>query len=380
MIPKAFEKPIGFQDVPPTLTLKKRELEHRLTTTFSSWGYQEVMTPMVEYAETVGKASAIAEEKMLKLIGQEGSMLVLRPDQTAPIARMVNSLLQQEPLPLRLFYHASVFRTQEQAAGRRAESYQSGIELIGEESPSADAEVLALAITALQACQSTSFRLVIGHVSLLAGLLEHITSQEGQRLELIQYLSVRDYVGFEQLIQKMEVKEKGTELLYLLRGITNKEALLPLLSHPSDKVVKAATQLQHIWGILADYGYDSLISVDIRLLGNLDYYTGIYIEGYAEGVGFPILSGGRYDELYEQFGRVLPATGFAFRMNNLLSTCSVILPSYPSIILSYPSDMQKGAIEKASQLREAGQIVTLQVDESQTGIVLLQKEAKGWSS
>lgn len=375
MSPKAFERPVGFQDVSPTVALKKRELENRLTSTFIHWGYQEVVTPMVEYAETVGQASAIAEEKMLKLIGGEGAMLVLRPDQTAPIARMVNSLLKKEPLPLRLFYHASVFRTQEQAAGRRAELFQSGVELVGDGSPAADAELIALAITSLKVCQSTPFRIVVGHIGLIQGLLQYVCPEENLRLDLIHYLSVRDYVGFEQLLYEIGNKEDIDELLQICRGI-DKESLQSLCSHPSKQVAAAAEHLQQIWEIIMDYGFDSYLSLDIRLLGNLDYYTGIYLEGYADGVGFSILSGGRYDQLYGQFGRALPATGFAFKMNNLLSTCQALPQGCPDSILLYPLHLRKQAIERASQLREMGQNVVLQADENQTEIKVVHKEAR----
>lgn len=369
MSPEAFEKPIGFQDVPPKLARKKRELESRLSQVFSSWGYQEVMTPMLEYAETVGRASAISEDKMFRLIGQERAMLILRPDQTAPIARMVNSLLQHEPLPLRLFYHASVFRTQEYAAGRRAELYQSGVELIGEPGVKADAELLALAITALQACNTSSFRLVVGHVELLAGLLEDACPEEELRAQLTNFLIHRDYVGFEALLQQLEDKEAVSNVLQLCRSLDHKKYIEPLLSHPSSRVVHAAKQLIRIWDILADYGYESYLTVDIRLLGNMDYYTGMYLEGYADGVGFAILSGGRYDQLYQQFGRSLPATGFAFRMNNLMETCSIESSEPKKTTLYYPQPKRKAAIAKAEELRNAGYIVVLQIDNTQSDIV-----------
>jgi ATP phosphoribosyltransferase regulatory subunit len=367
--PEAFEKPIGFQDVSPTLARKKRELESRLSHVFCSWGYQEVMTPIVEYAETVGRASAISEDKMFRLIGQERAMLVLRPDQTAPIARMVNSLLQHEELPLRLFYHASVFRTQEYAAGRRAELYQSGVELIGESGVKADAELVALAITALQECQTSSFRLVLGHVALLSGLLTSICPSEDQRSQLIYYLNHRDYVGFEALLHQLEDKKGVSDLLKLCRGLDKKEYLEPLLSHTSPQVVEATKQLIRIWEILEDYGYESYLTIDIRLLGKLDYYTGLYFEGFAEGMGFAILSGGRYDQLYGQFGRSLPATGFAFRMNNLLETSNLDIEAIKQTVLFYPISQRKAAINKAQELRKSGYAVILQIDETKSEIV-----------
>jgi ATP phosphoribosyltransferase regulatory subunit len=367
--PKAFEKPLGFQDVTPALARKKRAVEERLSYVFSRWGYQEVMTPTLEYTETVGQASAIAEEKMFRLIGQERYMLVLRPDQTAPIARMVNSLLQHESLPLRLYYHANVFRAQKQAAGKRSELYQSGVELIGESTVGADAELLALAITALKAAEIPKFRLVIGHVALLSGLLESVCTNEEQRSRLTSFLSKRDYVGFESLLQQLDDQQAVTALLQLCRAIDEKKDLEPLLSHQSPQVVQAASQLVRIWEILEDYGYEQYITVDIRLLGNFNYYTGMYVEGFAAGVGFAILSGGRYDQLYGQFGRSLPATGFAFRMNHLFNACQLDLPEPKQTKLYYPSSLRQEAITKAMELREAGYSVILQRDETQSDIV-----------
>ncbi len=113
---RQFEKPTGFRDFPPPTAAKKRLLERRVQTCFQQWGYREVLTPTLEYFDTVGAASAIPEYKMFKLIDREGKTLVLRPDLTAPIARMVSSVMKDEPLPLRLFYHASVFRAQDDSA------------------------------------------------------------------------------------------------------------------------------------------------------------------------------------------------------------------------------------------------------------------------
>lgn len=129
--PREFEKPTGFRDFPPSLAAKKRAVEERIHRCFERWGYQEVITPTLEYHDTVGRASAIPEEKLFKLIDREGKTLVLRPDQTAPIARVVGSVLREVPVPLRLLYHGSVFRAQERSAGRNAEFFQSGVELVG---------------------------------------------------------------------------------------------------------------------------------------------------------------------------------------------------------------------------------------------------------
>lgn len=91
---------------------------------------------------------------------------------TAPVARVVSSLLKDEPLPLRLSYHANVFRAIEEEAGREAEFFQTGVELVGDDSPEADAEVVALAISSLQAAGVKSFKIAMGHVGFLDGLFQ----------------------------------------------------------------------------------------------------------------------------------------------------------------------------------------------------------------
>ncbi|MGZ4032997.1 MAG: ATP phosphoribosyltransferase regulatory subunit, partial [Tumebacillaceae bacterium] len=140
--PILFEKPRGVRDVLPPLAARKREVEKSIAKVFSRWGYEEIVTPTFEYADTfLNGAFRSDEDNMFKFIERSGRTVVLRPDMTAPIARVVSSLLKEQPLPIRLSYDASIFRTQDSTAGRDAEFTQAGVELIGDATPDADAEV-----------------------------------------------------------------------------------------------------------------------------------------------------------------------------------------------------------------------------------------------
>ncbi|SEN47987.1 ATP phosphoribosyltransferase regulatory subunit [Lihuaxuella thermophila] len=357
--PHTFEKPTGFRDFPPPLASKKRMIEHRVQTRFELWGYQEVCTPTLEYYDTVGNASAIPEQKMFKCIDREGNMLVLRPDQTAPIARLVSSVLKHEPLPLRLFYHASVFRAQENEAGRNAEFYQSGVELIGESGAEADAEVIALAIEALQACEIRQFQLTVGHVGLLDGLIRERVDDEDVRIRLKEDLGRRDVVGFRERVQHLNIGEAAKEeLLSLPRLIQNRRHLSGLASRSGSPVVLDAVRyLEEVWSHLEDHGLASYVSFDPSLVGSLGYYTGVYFEGYAAGQGFPLLSGGRYDRLYDSFDRPLAATGFALKTDRLMEACPVTANEPEKVGLFYHPSAKKQAIEQARRMRQEGRIV-----------------------
>lgn len=122
--PKGFEKPAGVRDYLPHVVDKLRRIEHRVLECMGSWGYRQIITPSMEYYDTVGVASSTSDKKLFKLLNNRGTTLVLRSDMTAPIARVVSSLLKEEKLPLRLSYHANVFRAIEEEAGREAEFFR----------------------------------------------------------------------------------------------------------------------------------------------------------------------------------------------------------------------------------------------------------------
>lgn len=376
--PKAFEKPVGFRDYPPRLAEKKREIEQQIQACFTRWGYREIVTPTLEFYDTVGQASAIPEEKMFKCMDRAGHTLVLRPDQTAPIARVVSSILDKESLPLRLCYHANVFRAQENEAGRNAEFYQSGVELIGPSSAWADAEVIALSIEALRACGIPRFRLSIGHVGFVKAWMEERLSNPEIIERLKRFFEQRNRVGFQQLVEQLPIAEaRKQELLALLRFHEVPFAYF-LQKTQSEVVTKSLEHLCEVWDDLKDWGFDAYITFDPTLTGSLHYYTGVVFEGYAEASGFPLLSGGRYDQLLRRFGRDLPATGFALEIDRLMEAAPRINHAAQTIHIYYPAHLRATAFQQAKKLREEGKTVILQMDEERTSddVVISEEEAE----
>ena len=212
--PKGFEKPSGVRDYLPYAVEKLRAIERSVLDCMAAWGYRQIMTPTMEYYETVGVASSTSDHKLFKLLNNRGTSMVLRSDMTAPIARVVSSLLREEPLPLRLSYHANVFRAIEEEAGREAEFFQTGVELVGDDSPEADAEVVALAVASLQAAGVTSFKIALGHVGFLNGLLEDaVPGREDIREALKEGLLHRDYVGYRETLTQLSLSTEQREEL-----------------------------------------------------------------------------------------------------------------------------------------------------------------------
>ena len=106
--------PYGTKDILPQDAARKRQVENDLARLFLSWGYQEVITPTFEYHETlIAGAPEESGDSSFRFFDRNGRMLALRPDMTTPIARVAVMRMKHNPLPLRLFYLANVFRQEE---------------------------------------------------------------------------------------------------------------------------------------------------------------------------------------------------------------------------------------------------------------------------
>jgi ATP phosphoribosyltransferase regulatory subunit len=352
--PKVFEKPTGLKDYLPGAVTKLRHIENRVLDCMDKWGYNQIITPTLEFYDTVGVASATLDRKLFKLLDQNGRTLVLRSDMTAPIARVVASLLKEQPFPLRLSYHANVFRAFEAEAGRESEFYQTGVELVGDGSSDADAEVIALAIAALQAAGVKKFKIALGHVGFLNGLLHEILHDQAEQQALKECLLNRDYVGYRQMLKKLALDdEKQTELEGILRLRGGEEicaqARLVTQNHLAQQSIQ---HLCEIWDVLKAYGVSEHVLIDLTMIGDFSYYTGMTFEGYASDLGFPVCSGGRYDNLLTQFGRPAPATGFALKTTRILEVADKEALEMPTrILVVYDLTHREEALRHANELR-----------------------------
>lgn len=360
--PILFEKPRGVRDILPPLAARKREVEKQIAKVFTSWGYEEIQTPTFEYADTfLNGAYRDDVDHMFKFIERSGRTVVLRPDMTAPIARIVSSLFKDEPLPIRLSYNAEIFRQQDDVAGRDAEFTQAGVELIGDESADADAEVIALAINALQATGVQGYRLAIGQVAYLNSLFQEHISDAYVRTRLTEALAAKDFVAYERLVNSEIAEERSREVLLsvprLRGGIKVLERARELTQSP--EALAALDNLESIWQALILHSVDDALQIDLGLLLSQHYYTGTIFEGYAPHVGFPICSGGRYDELLGKFGRAVAATGFVIGIERVLDVLEKTVPQEMSTryLLLYEDGDRYPTIGFASFLRATKRFV-----------------------
>lgn len=357
-----FEKPLGMRDTLPELYKKKRIVRTKIEREMTSWGYQFIETPTLEYYETVGSASAILDKRLFKLLDQQGHTLVLRPDMTAPIARVAASRLLNNELPIRLAYSANVFRAQQREGGRPAEFEQIGVECIGDYTISADGEGIALTIHSLKAIGLDNFALSIGHIEFVRTFFLQILGTEERVEALIRYLYEKNYVGYREHVNNLSLssidKQRLLDFLRLRGGEEIVEMAYSLLENDLGK--ESVRELQQLWEMIVDYGLEEFVSFDLTLVSHMSYYTGIVFEVYAGNVGFPIGNGGRYDLLLEKFGKTTGATGFALRVDRLIEALNDSTECESISCIVFSQERRKEAFQLAEKERNLGRKIVLQ--------------------
>ncbi|QKS72264.1 ATP phosphoribosyltransferase regulatory subunit [Paenalkalicoccus suaedae] len=358
-----FEKPQGMRDTLPELYELKRRIRDTFAKEIAQWGFERVETPSVEFYETVGAASAILDQQLFKLLDHKGNTLVLRPDMTAPIARIAASTLKDADRPLRLTYDAPVFRAQQAEGGRPAEFEQIGVELIGDGSSGADAEVISLMMSSLARAEISSYQVAIGNVGFVNALLKEILGNDHRSQEFRRYLYEKNYVGFRKAVDALPLSSIDKNRLNKLLRLKGDRSVIDEARKlvESQEVQEALDQLEMVMSILADYESDEHVLIDLNLVMHMSYYTGTVFEAYSEGLGYPLGGGGRYDKLLEAFNHDEPATGFGLRLDRLAEAAGrkkqrVMKDS----CIIFSQDRRKEAMQAAKKLRETGRSVVMQ--------------------
>ncbi len=358
--------PDGFNDCLPEAYALKSLTQQRIGSVFESFGYRAVSGPTLEYTDVF---EAAPTKYMYRFIDRHGDVLVLRPDMTPQISRIVANHFSEADMPLRLCYTQNAFRCNDSYKGHPGEYTESGVELIGQNTPAADAEVIVMSIKALLAAGVDDFTVYAGDVRFLGGLMDEAGLEAAPRTEYIDLLARRDYVAAEALLSNIcnthtcssanILKSAGEligglEVLHKAAGLTR-----------SPKAHAALQSLSAIYDIVDMYGLARYIVFDLNMTANMDYYTGLLFRGLSKDIGFSLFDGGRYDDLLFTFGLNLPAVGFSLKIDDLLAVLkrnkAVTVPAahIERITHSADRDSLRNAIEAAEALRKDGHIAVL---------------------
>lgn len=335
-----------------------RSAENAIRGALEDQGYCEIVTPTIEFYDMFNQANpAHDQESMLKVIDRSGRICVVRPDNTTPVARVAATRLDDAALPVRLYYSQKVFRSVSGDHGHKGEFLQIGAELIGADGTEADLDILSAAFAALAKTGADSFRIELGHAELYKALVAELGVGEIEAEEIRRLIENKSFAALVDALAPYGDVPAARVLRAIPQLFGGREVLDEVEKLTGNvRVLGAVAYLRRLYDALSAAGYGESILIDLGLVHEMGYYTGVMFRGYVGGAGAAILSGGRYNGLCAKFGRDLPAAGFGIDVESVAEAATAagserkIDPDRVRIALT------KGRLEKktVALLRAAG--------------------------
>ena len=347
---RKFSTTPGTRDILPPESTRLLDVQAMVLERFRLHGFREVITPALEYSEVIEEPRL--RDASFKLFDPDNQMLLLRPEMTTPIARLVAQRLSNVPIPHKLSYGLPVYRRTSVGHGQSAEFHQAGVEVVGSTSPGEDAATIGLLVETLQSVGLRSprdFVLVLGQTAFYEGYLRRVVPEAAP--ELLEALAAKDLVRVDELSEEVPDAAEGVRRIPRIVGPATDASVLETAERYAEGEAAAALEnLREILAHLDACGHLGSVMLDFGLIGRHNYYTGAVYEVYAAGLGFTVANGGRYDNLLQRFGEPLPATGFAISLERLIS----VLPEKEAQALLVLVGAGVGDTRTAARLRSAG--------------------------
>ncbi len=308
----------GFRDFYPEQLATRNYLMSVWRDVARRYGFVEYDGPPLEPLDLYTKKSGDEIVGQLYTFTDKGDRQVaLRPEMTPTLARMVAAKANAMRKPIRWFSVPQLFRYERQQKGRLREHFQLNVDIIGEASVAADAELLAVAIDVMRALglKPADVRARVSDRRLLTALLSHVGVKKA---ELPAVFAAIDKAGREPREATMEKVEKAVASTEARRGVErllkNSKDLAAIEKEFSGapEIAEQISGMREYLGFLQALGVGDWVDFDLSIVRGLAYYTGKVFELFdAKGEFRAICGGGRYDDLLSTIGGVdLPALGF----------------------------------------------------------------------
>lgn len=387
----------GFRDYLPAVAIPREEMVATAKNVFRSFGFAPIDTPALEYTEILlGKGGEESDKQLYRFLDNGGRDVALRFDLTVPLARFMAQHSGELGTPFRRYHVGPVWRGENPQAGRYREFLQCDFDVIGTESPLADAEI-ALVIHALfVALGFERFKIRLNDRRVLNGLLERL-ELSAKSEDVLRALDKLAKVGPEKVAEEMAATAgasaaQAEEVLRMAAlGGTNDEilaALGPLVgeSEVGARGVAALGELveaAEAGGVVA-----GRLALDVSIARGLDYYTGPIYETFLDdlpGIG-SCCSGGRYDDLASLYTKErLPGVGASLGLDRLVKAMEDLgllearAASAPVFVPLFEASRKLDYLRLAAELRAAGIPVEVYPEPRKLGAQLKYADRRGYS-
>jgi len=359
------QKPRGTRDFLFEEMKERKFVENTMRKVFETYGYQEIKTPIFEDLSlfTLKSGEGIIEE-IYHFQDKGGRDLALRPELTAPVARIYLNQLQKAPKPIKMYYFGSCFRYERPQAGRFRQFWQLGCELIGGKSPDCQAEIIALAAQCLEELNLEDYQIHLGNLGILRGILNQEGVSADQQDQIMAIVDKGDVEELKKLLKECKIGEKSGHILLELVGMQGPQKIIDdvktiIKDYPD--ALESLKELEELLIILESFGFADY-TVNLGIARGLDYYTGCVFEIYVEGLGAQkqISGGGTYNLIEVFGGDQVESAGFAFGFDRVMealknqNTKQPLKNRLEVFVAPISSETKLNAFEIAQKLRKKG--------------------------
>ncbi|MBQ9007911.1 MAG: ATP phosphoribosyltransferase regulatory subunit [Clostridia bacterium] len=326
----------------------------RLRALYGQYGYRIYKVNRFEaYELYVQNKNFLTDERVLTFTDLNGRLRALKPDITLSVVRNT----RDEPEPVRVCYSESAYRVP-RGGDRFQEIMQTGIEYIGTCDIPVLAEILLLAQKSLHTI-SDRYALDISHMGMVRELLRACRIEEGDYPEVLEMIRRKDRHGMQDFAERRDISGQARELLDLMIILSGPvgPALNRLGAFPLPESTRQIMQELDQITKLSQAVWQGTLNLDFSVLGDMQYYNGLTLSGFIDGIPSPVLIGGQYDPLLSRLGRSGQGIGFAVYLNQI-DRCTPRMPEKEVTVISLGNDPRQAFIE-AERLRAAGNTVIL---------------------
>ena len=283
---------------------------------YDSYGYKKISLPSFEEYDLYNENKDFIDRNVLTVMSPNGKLLALRPDITLSVAKKISK--EQSLKYSKIYYQENTYNLTKYVGYEEDE--QLGIELIGKESTFLDFEIINLAVKSLDIINKKSM-IVLSHAGFISSIFENFDLEYETKEQILDCINRKNSHDIQKILKKKEhISENMKKLIYkipeLSGNLENIEKEL-LKYEINDNTKKILSELKQLNSLLMKFYKKSKIVFDFSVVKNLNYYNGIILQGYIEDFPNVILTGGRYDKLFEKFGVDTGAVGFAILTDGL---------------------------------------------------------------
>ena len=369
--------PEGIEEILPAQAYKLENLRRQLLDLYASWGYEYVITPLIEFLDSllIGSGSDL-DLQTFKITDQlTGRMMGLRADITPQVARIDAHSMQHQG-PTRLCYAGSVLHTRPHGMLASRSPISIGAELYGHQGIASDIEIITLMIETLNIVQIKSVHLALGHVGIYRALVQQAALSSELEKQLFAALQSKSEDEIRAILQASKADDSTKAMLQSLPQLSGGEEVikraLKLFKGAAKIVCKEIEELQAIAAGVKQRFPQLELYYDLSELRGYQYHTGIVFAAYCPAYGRAIAKGGRYDDIGKVFGRARAATGFDANLKTLTQLSQLNISPSKGILV--PASDDDNLLTLVTQLRQQGERVVNSLGESDTTINTLAKE------